>query len=99
MIAQQAHFVKTDSEVIIYGTVFANGFPTVGKPYQCTISTPFPNSVFSYSVIGSGTVYQSNNGTVQTYINNQSGKPTMGWTPTSSNPALIRFNFIFTISP
>lgn len=99
MIAQPAHFVKVDSEVIIYGTIFANGFPVVGHSYAASISVPFPNSILAFSAYGLGTSFQSTNGTVQANIFLQSGLIFIRWTPTSSNPSNIYYHFIYTLSP
>lgn len=99
MIAQPAHYMKIDSQVVVYGTIFANGFPTVGHRYSASISVPFPNSILAFSAYGVGTVYQSTNGTVQANIFLQSGKIFIGWSPTSSNPANIFYHFIYSISP
>src|SRR5579863_275250 len=65
-IAQIATYTRNDSIVTVYGTVFLNGFPNVGKSLQVTLTVPIPTnfSIPPSMVRGDGQVAQSTNGYV-----------------------------------
>jgi hypothetical protein len=98
-IAQIANYIRVDSVVIVYGTVFLNGFPTVGKLLTVQLTVPFPTnfSIPPSLVHGDGVVTQSTNGWVPALVQSDFTTVNVKYTPTSSNPANMEYHFSYII--
>lgn len=98
-IAQVANWSRNDSVVIVYGTVFLNGFPTVGKTITVSLTVPFPtNFALPPSMVhGTGVVSQSTNGWVIAIVQSDFQSVVVKYMPTSSTPANLVYHYSYII--
>lgn len=100
-IAQVAQYIQADSVVIIYGTVFLNGFPVAGVPVTLHVSVPVPSNftVPPSMVRGSGDVLQSGAPSVRAQVTSNFIDVIVKYTPSVSAPANLNYNFSYLIRP
>lgn len=97
-IPQLFHYIKVDSEVFVWGSVFANGTPVANKRIFFIPSLPFPSDISGVAAAyGGGTVLQSVQPAIPCGVNNQGGQINVFWIPTASFPAQVFFSFAYTI--
>jgi hypothetical protein len=98
-IAQVANWIRVDTVVIVYGTVFLNGFPTVGKALTVDLTVPFPTNFAlpPSMVFGDGQVSQSTNGRVPAIVQSDFIQVVVKYTPTSSTPANLSYHYSYII--
>jgi hypothetical protein len=97
-IPQITHFIKVDSEVYVYGSVFANGNPKIGFLTSFSVSLPIPSTLVpALLAYGQSTVIQSSPPAVAGGVHVQSGAMQIFWTPTVSLPAQVFYSFAYTV--
>lgn len=95
-IAQPAHYFRIDNEVFVYGSVFANGNPTVPHLTFFSVSLPIPSTLNGITTYGQCTVLSALP-SVSGGVHVQSGEVQVFWIPNKSLPGQVYFDFVYTV--
>ena len=100
-IAQPATFIRMDTVVFVNGTVFLNGFPTIGHLVQVFLTVPFPTNFAKLANLtyGLGAVVQNTNGRVIAIAKTDLTTVVVNYIPTSSSPATLFYSYSYIITP
>jgi hypothetical protein len=98
-IPQAAQYIRADSVVIVYGSIFLNGTPTVGIPVFITVTVPIPVMFAggNNTARGFANVFQSGAPVVVSQVTTTPAEVQIKYTPTAPFPANMVYHYSYVI--